>query len=188
MRLEVVKPLAVLPAALAAVLPTAAFAVDYLSPQQAQQVLFPSADRFDARDVRLDATQLQALQQRYGVNARSANWKVLVATKAGKVLGYVVIDNVVGKFELITYAVGLSVDGVVKQVEILSYRESHGGEIRLPAWRQQFVGKGAQAPIKTGQDIANISGATLSCSHVAEGIKRIVSVVDWARSAGQLGV
>jgi Na+-translocating ferredoxin:NAD+ oxidoreductase RnfG subunit len=112
---------------------------------------------------------------------------VLVATQAGKVLGYVVVDNVVGKFELITYAVGLSVDGVVKQVEILSYRESHGGEIRLPAWRQQFLGKGAQAPIKTGQDIANISGATLSCSHVAEGIKRIVSVVDWARSAGQLG-
>ena len=176
MRINIVKPLAVLPAALASAVPTAAFAVDYLNQQQAQQALFPTADRFDARDVRLDAAQLQALQQRYGVNARSANWKVLVATQAGKALGYVVIDNVVGKFELITYAVGLSVEGVVKQVEIMSYRESHGGEIRLPAWRQQFVGKGAQAPIKTGQDIANISGATLSCRHLTDGVKRVLTL------------
>ena len=69
MRIEIVKPSAVLPAALAAVLPTAAFAVDYMSPQQAQLVLFPTADRFDARDVRLDASQLKAVQQRYGVQA-----------------------------------------------------------------------------------------------------------------------
>lgn len=187
MRVEVLKSTVLLPLTLGAAMPTTAFAVDYMTPQQAQQALFPSADRFEVREVRLDANQLQALQQRYGVSGRSANWKVSVATQGGKVLGYVVVDNVVGKFELITYAVGLQADGTVKQVEILSYRESHGGEIRLPAWRQQFVGKGAQAPIQTGHDIANISGATLSCGHVTEGIKRIVSMVDWARSAGLLG-
>jgi Na+-translocating ferredoxin:NAD+ oxidoreductase RnfG subunit len=92
-----------------------------------------------------------------------------------------VVDEVVGKFELITYAVGLNADGSVKQVEVLSYRESHGQEIRLPAWRRQFVGKTAAAPLKVGDDIANISGATLSCSHVTEGIRRIVAVVDLAR-------
>ncbi|MGE5451894.1 MAG: FMN-binding protein [Acidobacteriota bacterium] len=187
MRIAILKSAALAPVALAGVVPTAAFAVDYMTPQQAQQALFPAADRFEARDIRLDAAQLQALQQRYGVGGRSANWKVLVAMQGGKALGYVVVDNVVGKFELITYAVGLQTDGTVKQIEILSYRESHGGEIRLPAWRQQFVGKGVQSPIKTGNDIANISGATLSCSHVAEGVKRIVSVVDWARGAGLLG-
>ena len=175
-----------LPVALAATVPTAAFAVDYMTPQQAQQALYPNADRFDARDVHLDAAQLQALQLHYGVNGRSATWKVLVAMQGNKALGYVVVDNVVGKFEMITYAVAVNVDGTVKQIEILSYRESHGGEIRLPAWRQQFVGKTAQSPIKTGNDIANISGATLSCSHVAEGVKRIVSVLDWAKAAALL--
>lgn len=97
------------------------------------------------------------------------------------------IDNVVGKFELITYAVGVATDGSIKQVEILSYRESHGGEIRLPAWRQQFAGKTAQSPIKVGADIANISGATLSCTHVTEGIKRIAGLIETARSSGQIG-
>lgn len=190
MRFQLVDAARLLPAAVAVAangLPVMAYAVDYLSPQQAQQALFPQADRFDVREIKLDAAQMQAMATRYGVPARSAQWKVLEASQGGKRLGWVVIDNVVGKFELITYAVGIAADGAVKQVEILSYRESHGGEIRLPAWRQQFVGKTAQAPIKVGSDIANISGATLSCSHVTEGIKRIAALIDLARSSGQLG-
>jgi len=111
---------------------------------------------------------------------------VRVALKDGAPLGYVVVDDVIGKFELISYAVGLGTDGTVRQIEVLSYRESHGHEIRLPAWRKQFVGKGASAPIRVGEDIANISGATLSCSHVTEGVKRIVALIDLARQTGAL--
>ena len=65
--------------------------------------------------------------------------------------------------------------------------ESHGGEVRLPAWRRQFVGKTAAAPLQVGDDIANISGATLSCTHIAEGVRRIVAVVALARRSGSLG-
>jgi Na+-translocating ferredoxin:NAD+ oxidoreductase RnfG subunit len=166
--------------------PTAALAVDYMTPQQAQQAIFPQADRFVQKEVRLDAAQMQQIGQRLGVPARSARWQVLEASQAGKVLGWVVIDNVIGKFELITYAVGVGTDGKVRQVEILSYRESRGAEVRLPAWRAQFVGKNTQAPLQIGKDIANISGAPLSCTHVTQAIKRIVSVLDLARSSGLL--
>ena len=154
--------------------------VDYTSPQQAQQVMFPSADRFEVRDVRLMRP-----------NCRPCN-SVLVCRPVPRSEGgggqgqQLVVDNVVGKFELITYAVAVQLDGTVRQIEILSYRESHGSEVRLPAWRQQFVGKGPQSALKTGQDIANISGATLSCSHVTDGVKRIVAVLEAARAAGQL--
>jgi len=54
---------------------------------------------------------------------------------------------VIGKFEQIDYAVALGPDARVLAVEILAYRESHGGEVRLPAWRNQFVGKGPADPI-----------------------------------------
>ena len=172
--------------AAAAAAPAAAFAVDYLSAEQAAQLMFPDADRFEARELSLDATQLQALSAQ-GVNARSARWVVRVAERAGVPLGYVVSDEVIGKFELISYAVGLGLDGAVKQVEILSYRESHGGEVRLPAWRRQFVGKTAASPLRVGDDIANISGATLSCTHLADGVRRIVAVVDFAKKNGRLG-
>lgn len=189
MRFKLIDAASALPcvALAATALPVTAYAVDYMTPQQAQQALFPQADRFELREVKLSASQMQDMATRWGVPARSAQWKLLEATQVGKRLGWVVVDNVVGKFELITYAVGISADGSIKQVEILSYRESHGGEVRLPAWRQQFVGKTVQSPIKVGSDIANISGATLSCTHLTEGIKRIAAVIDLARSSGQLG-
>ena len=126
--------------ATAALAPAGAFAVDYLSAEQAAKLMFPEAERFEAREIRLDAPQMQQLDAQ-GVRARSARWAVRVAQRAGQPLGYVVSDEVIGKFELISYAVGIGLDGAVKQVEILSYRESHGGEVRLPAWRRQFVGK-----------------------------------------------
>ena len=168
-----------------AAVPTGAFSAEYMSAEQAAKLMFPDADAFEARNVTLDAAQLQQLDAQ-GVRGRSANWPVRVAKRAGTTLGFVVTDEVVGKVELIGYAVGIALDGNVKQVEILSYLESHGFEIRLPAWRRQFVGKGSASALRIGDDIANISGATLSCTHVTDGVRRIVAVVALARRAGRL--
>lgn len=169
----------------AAAVPATAFAVDYLSAEQAAKLMFPEADAFESRSLTLDAAQLQQLDAS-GVRARSANWSVQVARRGGTTLGFVVTDAVIGKVELINYAVGIGLDGSVRQVEILAYRESHGFEIRLPAWRRQFVGKGATAALHVGDDIANISGATLSCTHVTDGVRRIVAVVALARRSNGL--
>jgi hypothetical protein len=177
--------LALAAASAAVLLPSSAFAVDYLSADQAAKLMFPQADRFEPHDVGLDAAQLQKLASQ-GVPPRSARWPVQVARQGDATLGFVVVDDVIGKFELISYAVGLGVDGAVRQIEILSYRESHGHEVRLPAWRRQFAGKTPASPLRVGDDIANISGATLSCTHVADGVRRIVAVVDLARRAGLL--
>lgn len=172
-------------AAAAALAPAGAFAVDYLTAEQAAKLMFPDADGFAEHTLALDAAQLQALETR-GIKPRSAQWAVRNAQRGATTLGWVVVDEVIGKFELITYAVGVAVDGTLKPVEILSYRESHGHEIRLPAWRRQFAGKTATAPLKVGEDIANISGATLSCTHVTDGVRRIAAVLAQARAGGRL--
>ena len=164
---------------------TSAFAVDYLSADQAAKAMFPDADGFEPRALSLDAAQLQQLDAQ-GVRGRSASWRVLAARHGDATLGFVVVDEVIGKVELISYAVGIGLDGTIRRIEILSYRESHGFEIRLPAWRRQFEGKNAASPLHLGDDIANISGATLSCTHVTEGVRRIVAVVALARQAGSL--
>ncbi|MFG6489978.1 FMN-binding protein [Roseateles sp. BYS78W] len=160
------------PAALVALAPASAFAVTYLSPEQAAQLMFPEADRFESLTLPTEGGRPLGVR---------------VAKKGGAVLGYVVLDDVIGKVELISYAVGIATDGSVRQVEILAYRESHGSEIRLPAWRKQFIGKTAAAPLRIGEDIANISGATLSCTHVTDGVRRIVATLGAARRAGALG-
>jgi Na+-transporting NADH:ubiquinone oxidoreductase subunit NqrC len=57
----------------------------------------------------------------------------------------------------------------------MDYRETYGYQIRNPAWRKQFVGKTYQSDLKLDKDIMNISGATLSCRHITDGVKRLLS-------------
>lgn len=153
-----------------------AFATQYLTIEQSQALIFPDATSFRRQDVALTAAQMQRVEKLAGVASRSVNWHVVAALKGEALIGYVVLDDVIGKFELISYAVGLNLDGSVRQVEILNYRESHGSEIRNPAWRRQFAGKRAQSGIAIGEGIANISGATLSSTHVTDGVRRIAAI------------
>jgi len=173
------------PAAMMALAPAGALAVDYMSAEQAQNLMFPQADAFELRELPLDAALSQQLAAA-GVKPQAPRLQLRLARQGGAVQGYVVVDEVIGKFERITYAVGMNADGSIRQVEVLSYRESHGHEIRLPAWRKQFVGKTAAAPLQVGEDIANISGATLSCTHLTEGVRRNVVWLDLLRRSGKL--
>ena len=173
------------PAAVIALAPTGALAVDYMNAEQAQKLMFAQADAFEMREIPLDAAISQQLAAA-GVKPQAPRLQVRLARQGGALLGYFLVDEVIGKFERITYAVGINPDGSVRQIEVLTYRESHGHEIRLTAWRKQFVGKTASSPLQVGEDIANISGATLSCTHVTEGIRRNVIWLDALRRSGKL--
>ena len=159
---------------------TSAFATQYMTSEQAQKLMFPDATEFKSATLQLTLDQMQQIEKLAGLPARSAAWRTAMAYKDGKLLGYIVLDDVVGKFELISYAVGLLPDASVKQIEILSYRESHGAEIRNVNWRQQFVGKSVSTGLRVGEGISNISGATLSCTHVTDGARRIAAVAQVA--------
>ncbi len=180
LRFHAMQPVLVLTAGVAAGMVAPAFATQYLSVEQAQRVLFPDATAFKDAGLQLSTEQMHAVEKLAGLPARSVGWRVFAAYRDSTLLGHVVVDDVVGKYELIGYAVALSPQAVVQQVEILSYRESHGFEIRSPAWRRQFAGKTAQAGLAVGDGIANISGATLSCTHVTDGVRRIAAVAQVA--------
>ena len=81
---------------------------------------------------------------------------------------------------MVTYAVALSPSGSILGIEILEYVESYGYEVAEPEWRKQFIGKTINDPIKLNQDIQNISGATLSCKHITDGVKRVTVLYDLA--------
>lgn len=91
-------------------------------------------------------------------------------------LGTFFVDAVIGKQDYIGYALALDAQGRVLRLDVLDYRETHGWEIRNERWRAQFAGKSAADPVQLGQDIANISGATLSCRHVTDGVRRLLAL------------
>jgi Na+-transporting NADH:ubiquinone oxidoreductase subunit C len=162
--------------AAAALLPISACAATYTTAEDFAKRSFPAATAFREVLVAPSPEEAQALAAP-GAPPRLGALRTIEARQGEATLGRVVVDAVIGKFEQIDYAVALGTDGRVAALEILSYRESHGSEVRLPAWRNQFVGKGAADPIRLGADIANVSGATLSCTHITDGVHRIVA---WA--------
>jgi Na+-translocating ferredoxin:NAD+ oxidoreductase RnfG subunit len=158
-----------------AAISTSVFATTYFTVEQAQQALFPGA-KLAAAPVTLTDEQKREIERRSDVNVRGREiraWRV----EGG---GWFIVDEVVGKHEFITYAVALGADGSVRGIEVMDYRESYGYEIRNPAWRAQFTGKTAADPVKLDRDIRNISGATLSCKHIADGVKRLLATYEVA--------
>jgi hypothetical protein len=158
---------------ISAIVAPSAFAVQYLTIDQAQKAIFPGKS-FTAAPVKLTGAQKKAIEQASGVRVLREEEQVWRVNGGG----WFVVDEVVGKHEFITYAVGLNADGSVKQIEIMDYRETYGGQIRDERWRAQFVGKTGKSTLKLDADIKNISGATLSCRHVTDGVKRLLALYE----------
>ena len=159
--------------------PLPAWAVQYQSPQEAMRRLFPAAARFAALSDPLTPARRAQVQREAGSDfppGDTPRWWAAADTQ-GQLLGYVALDHAVGKTELIDFAVGFAPDHAIVGVEILAYRESHGAEIRLPAWRRQFVGRKHPGQLRFGDDIRNIAGATLSCQHVSDAVQRLSALV-----------
>lgn len=140
----------------------------YVGIEQAQQILFPNktltkSPLIITNDLQEKMRSASSIRHPFG---GERIWK----TADG---GWFIVDEVVGKHEMITYAVGLNNKGVIQGIEILEYVESYGYEVAEAQWRKQFVGKSFTDPIKLNQDIQNIGGATLSCKHLTDGVKRI---------------
>jgi hypothetical protein len=151
-------------------------AADYLSIDAAQKAVFPDASAYEEIFVRPGAAQLQAVLSQAGEQPPHGRIRIWKAMRDGVLLGHFFIDEVIGKQQLITYAVGIDTSGELRNLEILSYRESHGGEVRNPAWRAQFNQRKSLDELRFRTDIKNISGATLSSEHVTEGVRWLVAL------------
>jgi hypothetical protein len=153
-----------------------AVAADYMTVDAAQRGFFAQADRFDEVILALNADQKQAVTQLAGSQPPHRSLRAWKAMRGNDVIGYVFVDEVLGRQDMITYAVAIDGSGKMTPIEVLSYRESHGGEIRGTAWRRQFDGRHGLDHLRFGTDIKNIAGATLSCEHVTQGVRWVTAL------------
>lgn len=96
----------------------------------------------------------------------------------GRVAGYAVVTEEIGKYQPITFIVGVTPESSVKDVAVMVYRESVGNDVRRRRFLGQFVGKGKDAPLLLNRDVINISGATLSSRAIARGVKKVLAAVE----------
>jgi hypothetical protein len=162
---------------LAALSPVAiVVAADYLSLEAAEKTVYPDADAFQEVVVQQTPEQINALLAAAGPQPSHGSIRIFKATRNGHVLGHVFVDEVIGRENLITYAIGIDADGALRNLEIMSYRESHGGEVRNPGWRAQFDHRDSLDQLRFRTDIKNISGATLSSEHVTQGVRWLLAL------------
>ena len=155
--------------------PIIAQAKIYVSVEQVQKILLPNKVLTKAPIIVSDELQ-EKMRAASSIRYPFKGERIWKATDGS----WLIVDEVIGKHEMITYAVALSPSGSVTGIEILEYVESYGYEVADAEWRRQFIGKTAADPIKLNQDIQNIGGATLSCKHITDGVKRVAVLYDLA--------
>jgi Na+-translocating ferredoxin:NAD+ oxidoreductase RnfG subunit len=149
----------------------------YMSEEKATKSLFPDLI-FKKTEFLLNKDGVNQVERACGETVRSPNLKIFKAPNNDLVF----IDQVLGKHEFITYAVGIDNKGRVKGVEILEYRETYGNQVKEDNWKKQFIGKTSESPLKINNDIKAISGATLSSAHVTAGVRRLLHTYDYIKA------
>lgn len=153
-------------------LPLKAQTTVYLKPAEALKIIFKDSKEVTLVKKKLTEEQQKAAGKKLGSKIKKSKWNFYVAKTNGKVDGYAIIDNEIGKTEPITFITAINPKGQVIATEILVYRESHGSEVHRKKFLKQYKNKTSQDPIFVGRDIKNITGATLSARAVSKGVKR----------------
>ncbi len=147
-----------------------------LSREQALREIFPEAARTVDERRPLDAPARARLQSQLGRPVVEDEVDVTkVYDAAGALRGYAVVTEEVGKYRPITFMVGVTPQLRVRDVAVMVYRESRGGDVKRKRFLAQYRGKTARDPIDANRDIINISGATISVRSMNAGVKRVLA-------------
>jgi Na+-translocating ferredoxin:NAD+ oxidoreductase RnfG subunit len=155
-----------------------ASAQTFLTLEQAPKAVFPEADSFEQRKITLTPQQRTEVLKMIG--RKPSIWEpfyfAYIAKKGSEKIGYALVCEEIGRDRPITFIVAINPDATIKDVAIMIYRETHGGEVRYPGFTYQFKGKTLRNPIQGQQDIRNITGATLSVRSIATGTRKALAV------------
>lgn len=155
----------------------------YLDLEEAPRAVFPEADSFERKDVPVDDAMRRRMKKRIG-RLKPSIWEpfyiTYTARKNGKIAGYAVIAEEIGKHRPITFIVGVTPQGEVQDVALMMYREPVGDEVRYEVFLKQFDDKRLEDPIFPRRDIKNITGATLSVRAMSRGVRKVLAFVELA--------
>lgn len=134
---------------------------------------FPKADQVKKEKKWLTDTQRDAIGKILGEEYRERRVTYYLGMdKEGQPIGAMVIGNEIGRSYPITFMVVINPDGMVKDVEVMVYREPHGWEVRFESFLSQFFGRNADNRF---DNIHGITGATLSVRSMTRGVKKAVA-------------
>jgi len=128
---------------------------------------FPAADAVSVRDVVLTDETVRRIEGLARTQVKERLVTFYTAEKAGAPLGYLVIQSHVVRTKRETLSIAFEPDGRIRAIRVLAFLEPE--EYRpSDRWLGQFRGRGPGDRLVVGQDVAPISGATLTARGIAE--------------------
>lgn len=141
----------------------------FLTKKQALEIAFPGADKVKRVKKWLTDEQKESIGEICFQKIEANRMSFYAGMRDGVPIGYALFGHQLGKSYPISYMVVLNLDGTVRDVEILVYREPRGWEVRYPSFMDQFTGTTADTDFR---NINTITGATLSVNAMVKGVSR----------------
>ncbi len=149
----------------------------YYTADEARHKIFPEAVKFEPETHIIPGQVKVDLEKQLGRSFAEDSLQVSLAyDEADNLAGYAVVSNEIGKYQPITFMVGVTADFRIQGAAILIYRESRGGEVRRARFLRQYRDKTSRDPIRINQDIVNITGATLSVRALNFGVRKLLAI------------
>ena len=150
----------------------------FLTEEEAVKLMFPKSERVRRELLNLPQDKKALIESRIGWKFPEESFEVYIGETGTHIDGYALVQNTIGKHKPMTYMVGVDAHGLVSNVELLTFREARGSELRTKRFNVQYEGKSVLDPVRINKDIINISGATMSVRSMTAGIKRVLVLVD----------
>ncbi len=146
---------------------------------------FPEAERFEAADLLLSDEMARRLEELSRARIPERMVTFYTARKGPAVAGYAAIQSHVVRTKRETLLVAFEPDGRIRRVVVVSFLEPP--EYRPPErWLAQLSGKGPDDRLAVGDDLAPITGSTLSARGVAEQSRWLLQALLLARQGRKL--
>ena len=157
-------------------------AQSFLREADAPRAMFGEGATATRNTLELTDAELESLGQKLDRKVEVRRYPYLEAHNAQGLVGLIFMFDVIGQSQPITFAVGVTPDGGLKDVQVMMYREPQGGEIQEKRFRKQFAGKRLSDPIALGKDIDAISGATISSRSASYAARKALALFEVLRS------
>jgi Na+-translocating ferredoxin:NAD+ oxidoreductase RnfG subunit len=93
---------------------------------------------------------------------------------AGALVGAMYTGAERGKHGPVRMAIGLTPEGKVFDLAVMEYQEVRGRPVRRKSYLKQYLGKSHSDPVRLGDDIRGLTGASYSSRAVTTVVKQAV--------------
>jgi len=163
------------------------FAFTITTTQDRLQEKFDKAIKstYEVKDYQLESIVASASIEEK-LPAKTANKNLSKVFVQDALIGYTYLGTAPSKKKKFEYVVLFDEDLKIKKSKVLIYREDYGLQIGSQRWLKQFIGMTPESKVEYGENIAAISGATISASSMARAVNNVLKTMHMLKKEHQL--